>query len=233
MEKTKILIVDDEVLIAEDLKDILKSFGFKKTELCHDKESAIRMLHSFLPDVVLLDIRMERELDGLEIGEYIKSNFNTPFIFITAHSDVAMIKEIVKTKPAGYITKPFKKSDLFANINLALEQLRNKQSAKKQLQLKDGYKTLLVDFDEINYIESEGNYLNIFCDSRKLLSRQSLDSILEELDRDMFFKIHRSYIVNLKKITMYSKKEVNIKDLAIPISRNCVQEFEKKMNSSK
>jgi len=225
LEHIKILIVEDEVLIAEDLKDILKTFGLKKIEMVHDKASALENFRLNKPDIAILDIRMEKELDGLEIGEYIQNNYKLPFIFITAHSDIEMIKKIIKTKPVGYITKPFKKSDLFANINLAIEQL----TANNKLFIKDGYNTHVIHINEIVYIESEGNYINIFTSGKKYMSRQNMESILLDLDSNDFLKIHRSYIINLNKVKKYSSKEVFINDLTLPISKTFYDVFIEKM----
>jgi len=227
MEKIQILIVDDEILIAEDLKDILTGFGYKEISMAHNKADAMEMLSKLKVDVALLDIRMEKELDGLELGEYINKSYQIPFIYITAHSDMAMIREIVKTKPVAYITKPFKKSDLFASINLAIDQIN--QRKKTSLHVKDGYETIIIPFNEILYIETEGNYLNIFCQSKKIVSRQSLESLMEELDEDIFFRIHRSYIINVSKTNKYSKKEVEMNGVTLPVSRNVIEEFEARM----
>lgn len=225
MEHLNILIVEDEVLIAEDLKDILKTFGLKKIEMVHDKASALENLRLNKPDIAILDIRMEKELDGLEIGEYIQNNYKLPFIFITAHSDIEMIKKIIKTKPVGYITKPFKKSDLFANINLAIEQL----TTNNKLFIKDGYSTHVININEIVYIESEGNYITIFTSDRKYLSRQNMESILLDLDSNDFLKIHRSYVINLNKVKKYSSKEVIINEITLPISKTFYDVFIEKM----
>jgi len=221
LEHIKILIVEDEVLIAEDLKDILKTFGLKKIEMVHDKTSALENLRLNKPDIAILDIRMEKELDGLEIGEFIQNNYKLPFIFITAHSDIEMIKKIIKTKPVGYITKPFKKSDLFANINLAIEQL----TTNNKLFIKDGYSTHVININEILYIESEGNYINIFTSSKKYLSRQNMESDLLDLDSNDILKIHRSYIINLNKVKKYSSKEVIINEIMLPISKTFYDVF--------
>jgi DNA-binding LytR/AlgR family response regulator len=229
MDKLRVLIVDDEVLIAEDLKDILESFGHNQLYLAHTKADAIKQLELVKPDVALLDIRMEKELDGLELGDYINSKYRIPFIYITAHSDMVMIKEIVKTKPAGYITKPFKKSDLFANLNLVASQLR--ESKNNTLLIKDGYNNVIIPFDEILYIEGEGNYINIFTAGKKSVSRQSMDSVMEQLDNSLFFRIHRSFIINITKVTRYSKKEAEVNGTRLPVSRNIADEFEKLMQN--
>ncbi|HYG52980.1 MAG TPA: response regulator transcription factor [Flavobacteriales bacterium] len=227
MKNTKILIVDDEVLIAEDLKDNLLSFGVKNIEMAHDKEGALEMLHKFDPEVILLDIRMENETDGIEIGEYIAKNTQKLFIYITAHSDVEMIRKIIKTRPVAYITKPVKKSDLYASISLAVEQLNT--STASNFRIKDGYSTVIIPVDSILYIESEGNYINIYCDEKKYVSRQSLDSVVSELDTSQFFRIHRSYLINTLKVKRFSKKEVAIGNATLPVSRNLGDELEKFM----
>lgn len=227
MDNIKVLIVDDEVLIAESLKDILVSFGIKYFLLAHNKAEAIKGLGEFKPDLVLLDIRMEKELDGLEIGSLLSNNFQIPFIYVTAHSDINTIKELVKTKPAGYITKPFKKTELLVNINLAIENIK----PKTQLTIKDGYDTILIPFNDIVYIEGEGNYVNIYCTSKKHACRQSLEAISKDLDKELFFKVHRSYIINLQKIKQFTKKNVLVNDISIPIARGILPEFENRMKA--
>src|SRR5688500_6117226 len=128
MEKdTKILIVEDEILIAEDLKDTLNALGFSRVEMAHDKSTALNLLASYKPQVTLLDIRLEKETDGLQIGDYMSKNRMGQFIYVTAHSDVEMVRQIIKTNPSGYITKPVKKSDLYASVMLAIEQGKNRE----------------------------------------------------------------------------------------------------------
>jgi two-component system, LytTR family, response regulator LytT len=226
MEYPKILIVEDEILIAEDLKDTLWELGFKNVEMVHDKASALSRIETYCPDITLLDIRLEQETDGLQIGAELQKRKTGLFIYITAHSDVAMVKEIVKTNPAGYITKPIRKSDLYASISLAAIQLKNQETKRHTIQIKDGYSNILVDVSNIRYIEAEGNYLNIFCDEKKYVLRQSMDSFVDEVNSPLLYKIHRSYTVNVAKISRYSKKEAVVGDVTLPVSRNEKDDFE-------
>lgn len=230
MENLKILIVEDEILIAEDLKDLLLSFGIKSIELSHDKENAFQKINTFKPDIILLDIRLEGNNDGLDIANYLQQSNQIPHIFITSHSDVEMIKEIVKTNPAGYITKPFKKSDLFASINLTALKI---QESVKTIQIKDGYDTHIINHVDINFIKSEGNYIDIFVDTKKITCRKSLESILIDLNNPQFFKISKSCIVNIDKISLYNTKEVVINNVSISVSRNLIEEFEAVMKKRK
>lgn len=233
MENTKILIVEDEILIAEDLKDTLQMLGFKNIELAHDKKTAIQKLETFKPQISLLDIRLEKDTEGIEIGNYISSHKLGQFIYVTAHSDVEMVKKIIKTSPSGYITKPVKKSDLFASIGLAIEQSKHGEIESKQITIKDGYDSVMIEVDSIRYVEAEGNYLNVYCTDKKYVIRQSMESFIAELDSEMFYKIHRSFLVNVKRIVRYSKKEICLDNgTLIPVSRNVKEEFEQFMKGS-
>ena len=224
MNTVKILVVDDEILIAEDLKDILSSFGYSNIELAHDKLAALNCITTYNPDLVLLDIRMEHALDGLDIGEQLNVKYRIPFIYITAHSDIEMIKKMVITKPAAYITKPFKKADLVANINLILSN--KKESVNTDIILKNGYNNYKISINTIKYIETDGNYITVVTDFKKIVLRQTLDSFLQELNNTIFLKVHRSYVVNVNKVKKYSKKEIYFDDLIIPISRSLQAEAE-------
>lgn len=229
MTNFKILIVEDEVLIAEDLSDLLRSFGINEIDMAHDKPSALNKIEAFQPDLILLDIRMESELTGIQIAEIINTQYKKPFIFITAHSDMQMLQTILKTIPAGYITKPIKKADLYANVLLVSEKL--KLQSPKQIMIKDGTKNVLIDFNDLLYIESEGNYIVIHTTHKKHALRQNMDSIMAQLDNDIFYRVQRSYVVNIKKISSYSRKDLTINGIVIPISKNVIDDFENKMKS--
>lgn len=229
MTNFKILIVEDEVLIAEDLSDLLRSFGISEIDMAHDKPTALNKIEAFQPDLILLDIRMESELTGIQIAEIINTQYKKPFIFITAHSDMQMLQTILKTIPAGYITKPIKKADLYANVLLVSEKL--KLQSPKQIMIKDGTKNVLIDFNDLLYIESEGNYIVIHTTHKKHALRQNMDSIMAQLDNDIFYRVQRSYVVNIKKVSSYSRKDLTINGIVIPISKNVIDDFENKMKS--
>lgn len=229
MKNFKILIVEDEVLIAEDLSDLLRSFGISEIDMAHDKPTALNKIEVFQPDLILLDIRMESELTGIQIAEIINAQYKKPFIFITAHSDLQMLQTILKTIPAGYITKPIKKTDLYANVLLVSEKL--KLQRPKQIMIKDGTKNVLIDFNDLLYIESEGNYIVIHTTHKKHALRQNMDSIMAQLDNDIFYRVQRSYVVNIKKVSSYSRKDLTINGIVIPISKNVVDDFEKVINN--
>ncbi len=223
MKTIKILIVEDEVLIAEQIKLYLVGFGFSQIFLAHTKKMAIQMIDHIEPDLVLLDLHLQQPRDGLEISQYIDAIENLPYIFITANADLLIIQEAIQTKATNYLTKPYKKSDLFASIQIALKSKEKPENSF--LLIKENNTNLKITFTDILYIESNSNYINIFTKSQKIVARQSLEWAEMELPENLFKRIHRSYIVNLMAVQRTNSKSVFIGDIEIPISRAHVQKM--------
>ena len=134
MSEFKILIVEDEVLIAEDLRDSIEEIGYEVCSVCYDSEKTSQELYRCKPDLVMLDITIRGQKDGIEIAEIINEYHHIPFIYLTSHSDKATLERAKHTRPGGYIVKPFKDSDLISSIELALfnhgEDLKRKNLSK-------------------------------------------------------------------------------------------------------
>lgn len=213
----KILIVEDEVLIAEFLKDELTSLGYHRICLAHNRKQVFSKIEEFNPDLILLDIRMNNEREGIEIAEEINRSIKIPFIFITAHSDKEIVQRALITKPVGYITKPFKKIDLYAAIHLAETNLE--ETNEKHLVFKDGHAIIKLSVDDILYVQSDDNYIHVFCINKKHTLRNTLEWFISNTPEELFHRTHRSYIVNITKITKSTSKAVFINESEIPVSR--------------
>ena len=120
MSEIQILIVEDEPMIAEDLSDICIELGYEVFETALNAGQAMVKLKSVQPDLVLLDINLEDDIDGIQIAEYINEHMKCPFVFITSYADDQTIDRAKRTNPMGYIVKPFRKQDLFSTIEIAL-----------------------------------------------------------------------------------------------------------------
>lgn len=213
----KILIVDDEVLIAEFLKDELISLGYQHIALAHNRKQAFALIDVFKPQLVLLDIRMKSEREGIEIAQEINKTFKIPFIYITAHSDKEIVQQALNTKPAGYITKPFKQMDVYAAVHL-VETIAEKVN-ERFVVFKDGYSDVRVSVDDILYAQSDDNYIHIYTSTKKHTVRNTLEWFKENIPEELFHRTHRSYIVNSTKITKSTSKSVFIGEIEIPVSR--------------
>jgi len=217
MSAIKILVIDDEVLIAELIKSYLSSFGFSEIFLAHTRNTAIQAINHVQPDLVLLDLHLQQPKDGLDIAKILDEKGDLPYIFITANADMLIIQEAIHTRASSYITKPVKKADLFASIQIALKA--NSKPDSSFLLIKEHNANVKINYDEILYIESNSNYINIFTKTQKIMTRQSLDWAEQELPENQFMRIHRSYIVNIRAVQRTHSKSVFIGDIEIPISR--------------
>lgn len=217
MSNIKFLIIEDEVMIAEHLKQYLIGFGFSDIFLAHNKKMALHLIDHINPDLILLDLHLQQPRDGLDIAGMIDETRDTPYIFITANADMLIIQEATHTKATSYITKPIKKADLFASIQIALKSKEKPETAF--LLIKENSTNLKLHFTEILYIEGNSNYINIFTKTQKVVTRQSLEWAAQELPENMFMRIHRSYIVNLREVQRTNSKSLFIGDTEIPISR--------------
>jgi len=224
----KFLIVEDEVFLAEYLSDMLKSMQFNQIKMEHSVNAAIMMIEQFKPDLVLLDIRMEGEYSGIELAEIINNRYHIPFIFITSHSDSAMLKKAMNLRPSGYLTKPFKKIDLYAAINIAQMSVLQKEDG--YLVIKEGYSETKIRYSTISYAKSEGNYFTLICkDKTKYLVRQSLEWLESQIPEMKFVRCHRSYLVNIALANKLNSASIFIEGFIIPVSRGKMTEVRKKM----
>src|SRR5437868_123531 len=103
----RILIVEDEQITAEDLRDILGEFGYTVTGVVSDGAAAIECAEGELPDLALMDIRIKGDMDGTETALILRERFNVPVVYLTAHADALTIERAKAANPLGYITKPF------------------------------------------------------------------------------------------------------------------------------
>lgn len=131
--KPRIMIAEDEIIIATQLKQRLQDLGYTVVAVATSGVDAIKMEGLHRPDVILMDIVMPGEIDGVQAARMIHSRRNVPVIFMTAHTDEAILRRAMKADPCGFISKPFRETDIRASIELA--------SNKAQQMRIDGYGT--------------------------------------------------------------------------------------------
>jgi signal transduction histidine kinase len=138
---TKILIVEDELLVAEDLSSRLKEIGYDVTETVSSGEDAIISCEKKLPDLILMDIMLGDGMDGIETQKIIREKYSTPVIYLTSYSDEKTVSRAKSTEPYGYIIKPFEERELYTTIEMAVHKhkietaLRNSEKELRELNL--------------------------------------------------------------------------------------------------
>ncbi|MFP4267658.1 MAG: EAL domain-containing protein [Spirochaetaceae bacterium] len=132
MREEIILIVEDERIIALDLKKRLERFGFQDPTIVSNGEDAIEKTRELGPDIILMDIMLSGETDGIEAAKTIKDTFNIPVIFLTAYSNENTLERAKEAEPYGYILKPFKERELYTTIDIALYKFNVNMKLRRQ-----------------------------------------------------------------------------------------------------
>ena len=134
MRKVKILIVEDESIIAMNLKETLIEMGYESCGIAPDRSKAISILDMTVPDLILMDIYLKGSTTGIELAKELKLRIpDVPIVFLTANSELSTIKKASETLAYGYILKPYKKSNLHAAIEVALEKSEDDKNNNKKL----------------------------------------------------------------------------------------------------
>ncbi|MCB0652702.1 MAG: response regulator transcription factor [Saprospiraceae bacterium] len=120
MNEIKVLIVEDEPLIAQDIASILEGYDYSIAGIANAPAKAMEFLSNNTPDIAILDVNLNAESDGISLGEYILKNHNFPIVYLTAYADKNTIERAKHTKPMGYIVKPFDEKDIFTTLEIAL-----------------------------------------------------------------------------------------------------------------
>ncbi len=120
MTKAKILVVEDEAIVAKDLQYRLKKFGYTVPAIASSGEEAINIAIEISPDLVLMDIKLKGSMDGIEAAEEIYKRLDIPVIYLTAYADENTLERAKITEPFGYLLKPFKERELQTNIEITL-----------------------------------------------------------------------------------------------------------------
>lgn len=213
----KILIVEDEALIAAHLQTILEELNCTNIVVVDTKDAAISTIDTLKPDITLLDINLSGNMEGIAIADYINKTCQLPFIFITAYADATTLSTALLKHPAAYITKPFKQADVIAAIQLVF--LNSPKPKKEYLVFKANETLIRLNITAITHIEATGNYIVIHTKAKKFTLRHPLAWALENLPVHSFIKVHRSFVVNINHIQELNYHEVKVDNTTIPLSR--------------
>ena len=222
-----ILIVEDEMVVAADIESMLAAYGFTESIIATNYTEAVAILESVPVYIALLDINLGGYKTGIDVAKYINNKMSVPVIFLTAYEDIATVNAALATSPHAYLQKPFGSVSLYAALQLALnnfKKAKHKDSEQDDdliirdaffVKEKNGYTR--VALQDIRYIRSDGNYMELHTDKRKYLIRIPQKVLLEQLP-ETFIKTHKSYIVNSSSITSVGESDVLLDDLSVPLS---------------
>ena len=230
-EMTKILIVEDDMIIGANISLQLTNLGYEVTGLVCRGEEAIAQVQDYAPDILLLDINLKGKLDGIETARTIQKSNDIPIIYLTANADEATFAKARETRPHAFISKPFNTLDLQRTIALVTEQLKDKiiniekeeapiEVLNDRIFVRHNGKMAKLLLDDILYIEAERNYCNIVTGKRGHLLTSTLKTMDEKLPDTHFVRIHRSFIINISKLDVVAESHIEINRKVIPLSKS-------------
>lgn len=166
MSNTRILVVEDESIVAKDIQNTLIKLGYEVPATASSAASAYEKLEMIKPDLVFLDIKLKGEEDGIHIAEHIKEKYNIPVIFLTSYVDQATLDRAKVTEPYGYIVKPFNESDLKTTVEMALfkfgrdREVRDREQRLVNALAKVDESIIIIDVDgRISYLNEKAENL--------------------------------------------------------------------------
>lgn len=218
--RNKILIVEDEPIIADELEALLTDLKYEVIGIAFDAEEAIEIIEKNTPELILLDISLEGDLDGVMLAETINEKYQIPFVFLTSHADRLTVNRVKRTNPSGFILKPYNEKELASNIEIALYNSNSGKVITEDFFIKEGGSLIKINPKEILYAQADDNYTFIYTAEKKYILSSTLKKIEAKLPHNKFMRIHRSYIINLNKIDKITDGYAIVNEVNIPIGRN-------------
>jgi DNA-binding LytR/AlgR family response regulator len=225
----KILIVEDQMLIAANIANQLEGIGYEVVGIIPRGEEAVKFVQNEKPDLVLMDINLKGELDGIETAKKLLQDGQIPIIYLTANSDDAHFERAKETNPYAFISKPFKKLDLQRAIELASARIIQENNEVKaelsNLKLDDRifvrHNEVMVKIiiEDIYYLEADRNYCQVFTKNNTYLLVNTLKNMEDKLPAEIFQRIHRSYIVNIKHVNEVAQNHITVEGKILPLSK--------------
>jgi DNA-binding LytR/AlgR family response regulator len=217
MSKINILVVEDESIVSKDIQHSLNKLGYNVVGAASTGEKAIELARSERPDIVLMDIMLKGEMNGIETAEIIRNEMSIPVVFLTAYADESTLSKAKVTEPYGYIIKPFKEIDLHTSIEMAIykhgkEQeiirerdllysiVESKDSSADFIFVKSNSKLVKLKTEDIYYIEALKDYVVIHTADTRYTIHSTMKEIENKMGTSDFIRVHRSFIVRLDKI---------------------------------
>jgi DNA-binding LytR/AlgR family response regulator len=216
MSSKKILIVEDEAIVAKDISVCLEKIGYEVLGTVSKGEKVFDLIKEIEPDLILMDIMLSGTMTGIEVSAEIKKNYDIPVVFLTAYADEKTISKAKVTEPYGYVIKPFKEIDLRTSIEMALYKFRKEREklegldkpsnnlsseiTREYIYVKSQSKLVKVQNKDILFVEALKDYVIIHTKNEKFTIHSTMKDIEKKLPEGIFMRVHRSFILNLKKI---------------------------------
>ncbi|MBO9636696.1 MAG: response regulator [Siphonobacter aquaeclarae] len=240
--RIRVLIVEDEAVLALDLGEMLEKEGYHLAGIAHNGRRALELFREQPVDLVLCDVQIRGDWDGIETVGRLLAIRSVPVIYLTAFSDKETLERAKLTQPAAYLVKPVNPVNLQISIDLALQRF-NLGAARERLPEKDtfsreailriedsifikhNYQFMRIEVEDILFLEADNAYTTIVTSDKKYAIRMTLSMALNRLGIIKLVRIHRSFVVNVRKIRGFNDREVYIEGYTLPMGKQFKEDF--------
>jgi len=248
MSKTNVLVVEDESIVSKDIQHSLKKLGYNVVGAASTGERAIELALETKPDIVLMDIMLKGEMNGIEAADEIRSKINIPVIYLTAYADEGTLSRAKVTEPYGYIIKPFKEIDIHTSIEMAIYKHKKEREIRKERDMlyslvenkdnrdfifvKSNSRLIKLKNEDIYFVEALKDYVVINALNTRYTIHSTMKDIESKLPKEDFIRVHRSFIVRLDKIAAIEQPNLILENdkKVIPIGGSYRDELNSRIN---
>ena len=233
--KYKILIVEDEILVATDIQESLESLGYTVLGMVDTGLKSIEAVEKQLPDLILMDINLKGEMTGIQAATIISKKHDVPIIYLTANTDIDTVNKAKVALPYGYISKPFTDKDLQTNIEIAIFKFANDVKLKMESEqfntffdLKDHAKNQIIvhgqkglekiSINDVYFIEKDGDQTVIHMAEDEVITDRSFEELTGLFPAKYFIQVSQYFVINSQKVFAVKYPEVIIADKMTVIS---------------
>ncbi len=220
MNRHDILIVEDNLVFAIKVERHLVEWGHKVIGIVDNSADTLASIKNNRPSIILMDISLKGATSGIELAREIKE-LKIPIIFITGLRDLESFKAAKESNAIQYLVKPFDMLTLKAAIEFSPILSENKDEDKEFIFIRKRKELIKVPFRQIDFIQSDGNYCDVFCGKEKHTMKVSMKKLMLKLELNNFLRIHKSYAVRKDAVSgvLLTNNQLRVGEHLLPIGR--------------
>jgi two-component system, response regulator PdtaR len=255
MQTIKVLIVEDQNLIARDIESLLSDWGYAIVGCAVSGAEALSLFNTHKPDLAIVDVHIEGDMDGIDTVYQFNAIRQIPIVYLTAQADTMTVNRAKASNPSAYLLKPFDERGLQISLEMAFNafskmqappQYVGKEHSKAQaanevklgadvilqidnaIFIKQNYRFVKLDKNELLLLEADGNHTNIHTKQHRHIVRINLTTVMERLHCDKLVRVHRSFAINTQHIEEFNDSEIMVGGKSVPLSAAYRDDFFKK-----
>jgi DNA-binding LytR/AlgR family response regulator len=225
----KVIVVEDEMLVAEDIATDLTEIGCAVVGVFSSGEDCLEKVSLLDPDLIIMDIRIKGRYDGIETAKLINELRRCPIIYLSANTDRQTLNKVISIFPSLFISKPYNKTDLFLAVSLFTQLKLDKSisevaKVEQAIFVKVGALHRKIVYSDILYIEGSGSYAKIVTKNETVITSHNLNYVQINIKDNQFKRVHRSYIVNMSNVDGFEQSYLLVGEYRVPVSRQYVKD---------